>query len=190
VTGHSSLLKPVGPKTYNPVLETLEFDAELLRDFAGDRAGATVQVTLDLFGRDPDSNSEGRIIVDSETSETKYWWMPLQQLLGRTVTNAAVLSLDAFLDTVLSQGRVPRHCLESRSSVIAGGRGVDWAPPAPLLRPLVWLWIIHSAATVWIPRIPRLCAHFLPEVPLTTPASYKHSFESIPVGRPLDSVLA
>jgi hypothetical protein len=49
--GCSSLLKPVGPKRYDTQNEVLVFDAELLRDFAGGRAGDTVKVALDLFGK-------------------------------------------------------------------------------------------------------------------------------------------
>jgi hypothetical protein len=48
--GHSSLLKPFGPKTYDAYTDKLKFDAQLLQDFAGVKAGKVVKVELDLFG--------------------------------------------------------------------------------------------------------------------------------------------
>ena len=49
-TGYSSLLKPVGPITYDAVIDTHECDAQLMQDFAGGRAGDTVHVAVAMFG--------------------------------------------------------------------------------------------------------------------------------------------
>jgi hypothetical protein len=85
--GHSSVLKPVGPKTYDAQTEMLRFDAQLLRDFAGGRAGDTVQVTLDLFGYD----SIGGVVGFQNANGSSLTAMPVQLLLGQSFTDAAAL---------------------------------------------------------------------------------------------------
>jgi hypothetical protein len=84
---HSSLFKPIGPKTYNSQKDLLCFDAELLRDFAGGRAGDTVTVKLYLF----DSKYGGMVRLKAGTAQ---WWsvvLPAQLLLGCSVSDAAAL---------------------------------------------------------------------------------------------------
>jgi hypothetical protein len=87
--GHSSLLKPVGPRAYDTSTDVLRFDAELLRDFAGGRAGDTVKVTLDLFGGESLSG-QGLIQLKNGASPGSMS-LPAQLLLGCTFTDAAAL---------------------------------------------------------------------------------------------------
>jgi hypothetical protein len=80
--GHSSLLKPVEPSvTYNAENGTLEFDAQLMQDFAGAKAGDTVHVDLTLFGG---GFSEGSIRMETAVSAAEVW-MPVQLLMGHTI---------------------------------------------------------------------------------------------------------
>ena len=92
--GYSSLLKPVqqpnARRAYDTYNDTLVFDAELLRDFAGGRAGDKVKVTLDLF------NAEHiRLQFPASPATTKSVTLPAQLLLGSSFTTAA--ALDEFL---------------------------------------------------------------------------------------------
>jgi hypothetical protein len=86
--GHSSLLKPVGPRSYDTSTDVLVFDAELLQDFAGGRAGDTVKVTLDLLGT---QFSLGRMQIASAKGKTSVV-LPAQLLLGHTCSDAASLN--------------------------------------------------------------------------------------------------
>ena len=86
--GHSSLLQPVGPMSYDTSNSVLMFDAELMRDFDGGRAGETVEVELDLFGPDPafhGNHAEIRLSGDNFVRQ------PVQLLLGHTFSDAAAL---------------------------------------------------------------------------------------------------
>jgi hypothetical protein len=93
--GYSSLLKPVGPRSYDTEKDLLEFDAQLLRDFAGGEVGDTVRVKLDLFGATgyPGGVVELEPVAESSTCVV----LPVQLLVGRTFDNAAALT--AFLST-------------------------------------------------------------------------------------------
>jgi hypothetical protein len=98
--GYSSLLKPVGPRSYDTDKDVLEFDAQLLGEFAGGRAGDAVRVKLDLFGATgyPGGVIELKPIAECSTCVV----LPVQLLLGRTFDNAAALeavfSIDAAAD--------------------------------------------------------------------------------------------
>jgi hypothetical protein len=87
VIGHSSLLKPIGPRMYDARKDLLCFEAELLQDFAGSRAGDLVNVVLDLFGTEF-SMGRVQIITDGMTSVV----LPAQLLLGHNCSDAAALT--------------------------------------------------------------------------------------------------
>lgn len=95
--GCSSLLKPVGPKRYDTQNEVLVFNAELLRDFAGARAGDTVKVTLDLFGKHYEGGQGGiklqlrNTMGGSSFVALAHVRLPAQLLLGYTFSDAAAL---------------------------------------------------------------------------------------------------
>jgi hypothetical protein len=86
--GHSSLLKPFGPKTYDAGTDVLKFDAQLLQDFAGAKAGKVVKVEIDLFG---DSCGEAMLSLESTSNEDHALTLPVQLLLGSKFSNAAAL---------------------------------------------------------------------------------------------------
>jgi hypothetical protein len=88
--GHSSLLKPVGPRTYDTFSDLLVFDAVLLRDFAGAKAGDTVKVTLDLFGKSI-TRGRGLIKLQLPSAGSSFVTRPVQLLLGYTFSEAAAL---------------------------------------------------------------------------------------------------
>jgi hypothetical protein len=81
------LFKPVGDPKYDNDHKVLFFDAQLLRDFAGGRAGDIVQVTLDLFGS---TSGEGLIHVQNPKCST-FVALPAQLLLGQSFSDAAAL---------------------------------------------------------------------------------------------------
>jgi hypothetical protein len=87
-TGHSSLLEPVGPRTYDTDKDVLKFDAQLLQDFADARSGDLVRVELDLFGTG--DIKQGMITIRS-TSRSQRVDFPVQLLLGSTIPCAATL---------------------------------------------------------------------------------------------------
>jgi hypothetical protein len=78
-TGYSSLLKPVGVPIYDPDTWALQFDAQLLADFAGGKAGDLVRVYLDLF-------SELPVIKLVHTTDSLK--LPVQLLVGRSFSDA------------------------------------------------------------------------------------------------------
>lgn len=81
-----TMFKPVGSATCDASTNVLKFDAELLRDFAGAKAGDTVKVELELF--------KGLIRLQPAAA-TSWVSVQVQLLLGRTFPNAA--ALDDFL---------------------------------------------------------------------------------------------
>ena len=85
-SGSSSLLKPVGVPTYDAESKALKFDAQLLADFMGGKAGAAVKVELDLF--------IARITLRLPSS-TSCLRLPMHLVVGRKFSDAA--ALDAFL---------------------------------------------------------------------------------------------
>jgi hypothetical protein len=91
--GHSSLLEPVGPRTYDTDKDVLKFNAQLLQDFADARSGDLVRVELDLFGTG-DIGQQGTVTIRS-TSRPQRMDLPVQLLLGSTIPCAA--SLEEFL---------------------------------------------------------------------------------------------
>jgi hypothetical protein len=86
--GYSSLLKPVGPKRFDPEKELLMFDAQLLQDFAGAKAGDTVKVALDLFGKGYDGDEPGIKVVAA--AGESFVTLPLQLWLGHSFNEAAL----------------------------------------------------------------------------------------------------
>ena len=84
------LFKPTGTRTYTSGEDgdIVEFDAELLRDFAGGRAGDTVRVILDLFG-----SEFGGITIVLEgwagASHVPCVELPVQLLVGHAFSNDA-----------------------------------------------------------------------------------------------------
>ena len=91
---HNSLLKRTGPPTFHDATKCVSFDAQLLRDFAGGRAGDTVMVELDLFGTDiPSEQGVMKLQLPAEGSTTMT--LPAQLLLGRSIADAA--GLDEYL---------------------------------------------------------------------------------------------
>ena len=86
--GHSSLLEPVGPRTYDTDKDVLKFNAQLLQDFADARSGDLVRVELDLFGTGV--IKQGTITIRS-TSRPQRVDLPVQLLLGSTIPCAACL---------------------------------------------------------------------------------------------------
>jgi hypothetical protein len=99
-TGYSSLLKPVGPITYDAVIDTHECDAQLMQDFAGGRAGDTVHVAVAMFGAsrttDHTTESGSGIIMMATSPSTINLNLPVQLLAGYTFPDAA--ALDGFLN--------------------------------------------------------------------------------------------
>ena len=94
LSGYGNLLKPVGPRIYESMTDTLKFDAMLLRDFAGSRAGDTVTVQVNLFG--PGSMGGSLWLKRAGTPETqRLIWLPAQLVIGRAFSDAAALK--AFL---------------------------------------------------------------------------------------------
>jgi hypothetical protein len=72
----------------------VSFDAQLLRDFAGRRAGDTVMVELDLFGTHiPSEQGVMKLQLPAEGSTTMM--LPAQLLLGCSIADAA--GLDEYL---------------------------------------------------------------------------------------------
>jgi hypothetical protein len=86
--GHSSLLKPFGPKTYDAYTDKLKFDAQLLQDFAGVKAGKVVKVELDLFGK---GAAEAVLLLKSTLDRDLALELPVQLLLGFNFSNVAAL---------------------------------------------------------------------------------------------------
>ena len=93
--GYTSLLKPVGPITTDANTNILRFDAQLLRDFAGARAGDTVKVVLDLFGNQLSKDGKGTLMLESASDSDHVAELPVQLLLGCSFPDAAALK--AFL---------------------------------------------------------------------------------------------
>jgi hypothetical protein len=88
--GHSmTLFKPIGSAICDASTNALRFDAELLRDFAGGKAGDIVKVELELF------KGLIRLQLATAAAATSFVSLPVQLLLGRTFPDAA--ELDAFL---------------------------------------------------------------------------------------------
>jgi hypothetical protein len=87
--GHNrTLFKPIGSATCDASTNALRFDAELLQDFAGGKAGDIVTVKLDLF------KGVVRLQLFAAAS-TSIVSLPVQLLVGRIFPHAA--GLDAFL---------------------------------------------------------------------------------------------
>jgi hypothetical protein len=80
------MFKPVGSATCDASTDALKFDAALLRDFAGAKAGDTVKVELELF--------KG-LIRFQPAAATSFVQVQVQLLLGGTFPDAA--ALDDFL---------------------------------------------------------------------------------------------
>jgi hypothetical protein len=80
------MFKPVGSATCDANTDALKFNAALLRDFAGAKAGDTVKVELELF--------KG-LIRFQPAAATSFVKVQVQLLLGRTFPDAA--ALDDFL---------------------------------------------------------------------------------------------
>jgi hypothetical protein len=85
--GHSSIFKPVGPKSYDTVGDVLMFDAELLQDFAGGRAGDRVKVSLCLF----EDRYVGMAVLTLPAAASNPIMLPAQLLLGYSFSGAAAL---------------------------------------------------------------------------------------------------
>ena len=90
--GDYSLIKPVGEPTWDASTKCLEFDAQLLRDFAGGRAGDPVVVSLDLFGTNI-KKARGMIMLQhaDHAEESHGVGLPVQLLLGYNFPDAAAL---------------------------------------------------------------------------------------------------
>jgi hypothetical protein len=94
--GHSSLLKPVGSPAFLGSNKVVEFEAVLLRDFAGGRSGDKVKATLDLFSTRPSGGGLTLVLLDFFQPAHEIM-IPVQLLLGRTFADAS--ALEAFLSS-------------------------------------------------------------------------------------------
>lgn len=86
-SGHSSQLKPTGAPKYDASSKALLFDAELLRAFAGGRAGGKVAADLQLFGGS-NGYPEGKCVIVCDEGAV---CLPVQLLLGCGFSDAAAL---------------------------------------------------------------------------------------------------
>lgn len=93
----SGLLEPTGGYTCDLESGRLGFEARLLQDFAGGKAGDGVRVTLALFGSNPhlnllwDTDEETLLWLESFGGAPHSADLPVQLLLGTSITSAADL---------------------------------------------------------------------------------------------------
>lgn len=102
---HPGVLQPIGTPVFDAQKRLLKCDAQLLRDFAGGRAGETVHVELNLFGTGFGGGSVWLkpAVTDHSVDCVEPVWMPVQLLLGRTFSDAAALEKFLRVDPAAHQ---------------------------------------------------------------------------------------